>query len=700
MRDRVADIAMIAVMVVLGLAFCWLWAGPVVLDPTSTGWLQAGDRAMHTLGWWYFREAPWGVPPGANPLLGLELSSSVALSDSLPLFAMPFKLVAASLPEHFQYWGIWFALSFALQAVLGYLIARELGLGRGLALLAGLFCLIQPAFLNRIGGHMALGGHWTVLAAIYLYVRRVPPRAWAWPLLLSAVSAIHGYLLAMCFGLWVAALAQRWWLKRTSRPLLAVEAALVVAAIVAVLWATGTLMVSSLGSGGYGVYRMNLLSLFDSEGWSRFWPDLPQRSGDYEGINFPGVGIIALIVVALALAPRPDWRALLTPQWLPLAVICAGLTVFAITNHIGIAGLNLPAIPIPEPIGRFAQIFRSSGRMFWPVGYLILFVAVLLAARRLGRWAVPVLVVLLLGQAIDSSQRWTGFRAEAERMGTAWTDRLADPAWDVLGEHYARVRGLPVKLQHPGWLELSSYALEHGIGTDAVYLGRVDAKAYAARLAAVEQQFATGSFEADSIYVLDLMSALRIAPLMQPGDLLARLDELIVFARGGQTLLAEAGIEVEQYVPELNTLPAGTRIEITTHTQTDYLLAGWSGREDWGVWTEGDRALLAFKSAIDGPSHLVVRAMGYLRDRNVPQQVSVLVNGQPAVQMALERTAGTFVVPLPDLEVGQDVRVDLIIGDPTSPAERYGTGDNRVLGLGLRWFEQQAGAAPTVVGAP
>ncbi len=176
LRERLIDGAMVALAALLGLAFCWLWAGPAVLDPMSSGWLQSGDRAMHTLGWWFFREAPWGAPPGASPLLGLELSSSVALSDSLPLFAFPFKLMAG--------------VAAGAVPVLGAVVCAQLraagrvrlpdraraGAGRWVALLAALFCLIQPAFLNRIGGHMALGGHWTILVGLYLYLRRVPPQ--------------------------------------------------------------------------------------------------------------------------------------------------------------------------------------------------------------------------------------------------------------------------------------------------------------------------------------------------------------------------------------------------------------------------------------------------------------------------------------------------------------------------------------------
>jgi predicted lysophospholipase L1 biosynthesis ABC-type transport system permease subunit len=81
---------------------------------------------MHTLGWWWFSMAPWGWPPGASPLNGLELANGVGLSDSLPLFAFPFKLISQWMPERFQYWGHWELLCFVLQSLFAVLLITVL----------------------------------------------------------------------------------------------------------------------------------------------------------------------------------------------------------------------------------------------------------------------------------------------------------------------------------------------------------------------------------------------------------------------------------------------------------------------------------------------------------------------------------------------------------------------------------------------
>ena len=201
----------------LGVAAFFVFCGWWVLIPTNIAWLDFADRAMHQLGWMFYRDTPWAVPPGASPRLGIELANSIALVDGLPLLAIPFKLLGPWLPQPFQYWGYWLLLSFTLQSLFAWRIARELGAGRYLALVAAGFVLITPAFLFRIPMHLALSSHWVLLAGLFLYVRRVPPALWMWPLLAGVTAAIHATLLAMVLGLWFASWLQRLWLRQRIR---------------------------------------------------------------------------------------------------------------------------------------------------------------------------------------------------------------------------------------------------------------------------------------------------------------------------------------------------------------------------------------------------------------------------------------------------------------------------------------------------
>lgn len=546
------DAPAIVPALLIGLIAFFIIRGPATLGPTSILWLDQYDQAMHTLGWWFFRDAPWGWPPGASPLYGLEIASGVGLSDSLPLFAFPFKLLSPWLPKTFQYWGYWHLLSFMLQAMFAALIAHELRLSRPIALLAAILCVFQPAFLARLDVHMALSGHWTILAAIWLYLRRETLPAWAWPLLLATVSAIHGYLMAMVFAIWAASLLQRFWQRRLRPAPTLVEIGLTAVTMAIVLWAVGILMVSSVGSWGFGQFRMNLLGPFNPDKFFSFVvPGVTTNVYEWEGINYIGLGIFAGMAVALITLRRDTIRPLLSSTYLPLIAAVLAMAVFALSHRVAFGSIELLRLPLPDWLEKFFNIFRSSGRMFWPLGYLIIFGTLTLISRQVrASLALAIAAACVLIQIVDTQRGWRSLYVGENKIGASFRTALVSPVWEALAPHYQRVRNVPVENEPKFWRELSWYAETHGMATDAAYLGRVDLTALANANSVAQQALVDGSFDTGAVYALDEASAAKAEKLLQPGDLLARIDGVIVFARGGKTVLDTAGIPVPDFTPE------------------------------------------------------------------------------------------------------------------------------------------------------
>jgi hypothetical protein len=545
---RPAEGAAILPATLVALVLFLLVRGPASLDPGNIGWLDLGDRAMHTLGWFFYRLSPWGWPPGASQY-GLELGNSIALVDGLPLFAIPLKALSPWLPEIFQYWGWWHLTSFVLQAVFAVLIAYHLGLSRILQLAAAIFCLIQPAFLARLDVHLALSGHWVILAAIYLYVRKPAPPRWAWPLLLAAVSAIHGYLLVMVFALWFAALVQRIWLKSVPTGRLVVEAALAIAAIFATLWACGVLMAGSYESFGFGRWRMNLLGPFNADFWSLTLPSVPIDPDEWEGANFVGIGIGVLMLIALLSVSRV--ARLFTASWAPIALVTLAMAIFALSNRVAFGSIELFTIPLPDWLMRFLTTFRSSGRFFWPFGYLIIFAVLVIAAHRFRpAWATAIVLVLALVQIYDEQRGWRGMYITPARTAGYDTFRtyLDSPAWDALAPHYARVRALPIQNNTPLWRDLSWFAFRNHLQTATVSLGRIDPRVEARERARGEDIVRTGDYDEGAIYTLGQDEAQATLAHLRPGDAFGRVDGAILFARNGKQWLDAAGVSLEPFI--------------------------------------------------------------------------------------------------------------------------------------------------------
>ena len=534
---RMGD-ALLAALV--GLAAFLEIVGPRVLDVNNMLWLTTQkDTFTHYLGWEFFRRAPFTWPPGLNPAYGLQFSSSILFSDSIPLLAIPLKLVSPLLPETFQYTGWWTLSCFVLQA---YFAVRLAGMMTGdVVVKLGLAALLAfaPPFLWRLEVHFSLIGHWLVLAAIYLYFTpRRAHRSLAWGALLTASALVHTYILAMCLPIWLASLVARRH-DRIGSARWPVELTAILAAVLAALWVAGFFPLrSSLLTFGYGMFSLNLLALINPNGsftdawsWSSVLPMLPQGGGQYEGFNYLGLGGLVALILALPIAwldrARPGGRGLL-----PLGLAAMALTLFAVSPMVTVADIQA-VIPMPDFIYTMAGSLRASGRFFWPVFYLVLLAAVWLIHRRFGSAVTgPLLLVLAALQIYDTYPGWSSFRGKFEMNGTVWQNSLSDPRLASVATHYSAVRTLPAANQVPGWDQIAYFALRNHLPTDTVYLARPNDAAYAGYDVALDQRIASHALEQDSIYFVAADHVSKVEASMTTDDAMFKVGDFSIFAPG------------------------------------------------------------------------------------------------------------------------------------------------------------------------
>lgn len=499
-----------------------LIAGIDILVPTHVDWLmRGGDSAQHWLGWQFFRQSPllqW--PLGANPDYGMALGSSIVFSDSIPLLALAFKPFSVVVPDTFQYFGLWLLACFLLQSYFAWKLLGLFTPNRWLRLLGCAFFLIAPAWLWRLRGHHALFGHWTLLAAIWLYFStRFSARRWTGLLVVTAL--IHAYLLAMVLAIHLADLVQRGWTRQLSVSSAGRNVLVAGLSVAAVMWAAGYFMLGiDSAPGGFGIYRMDLLSLLDPDDiWSMLLPNRDQQPGQYEGFNFLGTGMLGLgLIAGLATAwPHgPKHRAPLldTPpaaasaqpegsaaQIAPIVVVSLVLFLFAITNQVTIAGREVLSYPLPTWVQPLADTFRSSGRFFWPVYYL-LYLAIFqrLFTRLSTRSAIIICSVALLVQSVDSqaAREWYGKRLAA---APSWSSPLRSALWNDIATRYRKIIVVPPHNASPDWKALARFAVDHGMAINTGYFARIDHAMEQQAGRRIVASIVHNRLDADSVYI-------------------------------------------------------------------------------------------------------------------------------------------------------------------------------------------------------
>ncbi|MEG2053557.1 MAG: hypothetical protein RR052_01310, partial [Oscillospiraceae bacterium] len=141
--------------------------------------------------------------------------------------------------------------------------------------------------------------------------------------------------------------------------------------------------VSPTARGGYGEFSMNLNAPFNSYSlggynWSTILPEF-KSGGKYDGFNYLGFGMILFItfaiiacIIMIARSPKPkETIKCAVKKYGLLFLACIFLTLFAVTNVIFLGDTNLFTVPLPGFIISLCGIFRGSGRLFYPVYYLM-----------------------------------------------------------------------------------------------------------------------------------------------------------------------------------------------------------------------------------------------------------------------------------------------------------------------------------------
>lgn len=679
----------------LGVVSFLLVVGPNVLDPTNIAWLGQGDPPQHFLGWHFFRNSEWAIPLGLNPDFGIELSNAIVFSDSNPLLAFLFKPFSSILPEVFQYFGWWLLACFVLQAWFSWKLLGLVSSNRVILVLGVGFFIFSPPMIFRVPVHLSLSGHFLLLAALYLALKpKTDRRALLWAALLSVSALVHAYLLVMVALIWLANVMEKLVIERRLVVVAVREVAGIILMLGVICWLAGYFSVGQgVVTGGYGYFRMNLLSILDAREWSFILKSISVAGANYEGFNFLGLGVIVLVVCAMPVLISGRVNAWpVVKRRVVLLLVLLGLTLFALSNNVGVASYDFQ-YPLPEFLLRAANIFRASGRMFWPVFYILIFVLLFVVIRGYDtRLATIILAGALVLQIVDTRAGWAGIRAGLMvKPASEWSTPLKDQFWIDAARKYKKVRWVQPVNQSPNWQALAMFAGKYHLATDAVYLARMSGAALESSQAKAQDALRTGNYEADTLYILDDAS-LRLAALSlnKEADLLARIDGLSVLAPGWNKCKHCANVQDGSgLVDLLLDASPGRRFDFWLGgSGLSYLAKGWSAPESWGTWSEGGGAMVALP-AIDNLRMIVIETNALVTPAYPEQKVRVLLNGIFAKEFALTVHAGNRVeIPVTDkmralLSASEILHLQFELPNAARPVDLGVGNDTRTLALGL-----------------
>jgi hypothetical protein len=416
------------------------WMHPQILDITNVGWaLNGRDWGANALGLAaYLRSGNW--PGTATPLMLSPQGVHLLMMDSNPLLGLLLKPFAWLLPPGVQFIGWWLLLSLALHVRFAWLLVRDKAPDFATAWLGTALLTLLPALYNRYI-HSNLCSHWLILWALWIFVDRDRSRHWGpWLAVIGVAGLVHSYILLMVAAIWASAMLRDLVTGSAADRRRAIGMAGVVGVLGIGLALLHGLTDPPLSTGTYGAFPMALDALVNpaNPGYSLFLPSTANDEGrGFEGYQYLGAGLILLVVTAIAVSVR---RRMQTPPPSPPAAMAelrwllpayAVLTLVAITHGVLFQGERILFVPLPHALIDALDLVRSSGRLFWPVAYTIVYAALLVVYRLQKRTLV--LAAALVLQIADMSPMLAAIRTETARAAQPGTYLMTrDPRWQAV----------------------------------------------------------------------------------------------------------------------------------------------------------------------------------------------------------------------------------------------------------------------------
>ncbi len=495
----------------LGAAVFVYIYGVHVLDPGYTDWLltsEDGDLTQHYLGWKFYRHAPWRFPFGMIDTMAYPNETSVIFTDSIPWFAFLFKIFRFLLPARFQYFGWFGIICFMLQGGIGAKLVKKYVDSAFGIVAGGMFFVLSPVFIDRMYWMTALAGHFLCLLGLMFIVYYEPvyqntkKAVIGWGILGMLCGGIHLYFLPMCgvillgFVLLDAVKGKKKW--KALLPL----ASYLAAAVVTVFLFGGFASGMKAGNDGLGYYSFNLDGFWNPQGWSRYWKDMPCTDSQYEGFGYLGLGLLVLCLWAMVLwiggwlerkdgaAEQENGAEFAQParqvgeegNWCQrhiqgmVWVLIGILTLAASASHVVMYGEKvLFELPLPSMLYKIWSVFRASGRLIWPLVYLLVLGAVCAGRRQTGRRTAELaLAVCLILQFADLR----GMLAEKNgiyNQRKAYQTLLPAEGWAVIGnetdvEHICFVSDMVGERKM--LFSFGDYASDYGLTLSNFYFAR------------------------------------------------------------------------------------------------------------------------------------------------------------------------------------------------------------------------------------
>jgi hypothetical protein len=241
-------------------------------------------------------------------------------------------------------------------------------------------------------------------------------------------------------------------------------------------------------------------------------------------------------------------------------LLFTSLILVAFTFQIFIGDFLIANFTIPKGIDSLLSVVRTSGRMLWPITYLLIGFLIVLTSRNFRQvYASGLIALVLCVQVYESAEAAAVTGSMFFRTGPE--DYLKSPVWDDIGTGYENIS---IVLPNEGpilyptnsdfaapegsflWREIGRFAIQNQLNLNSFYFSREPTSQNKSEAGALAEIVGQGDYRDDTVYIFvdsemwDLAKRNRVNE-----DLVGVLDGVPIVAPrlGGCTTCDLSGFE-------------------------------------------------------------------------------------------------------------------------------------------------------------
>lgn len=464
--------------VILTLAGFFYLFGFEFLNINKTDFaITGGDFTVSYLGSVFYRLDEWRWPIFTHQNLAYPYGISVHGTDGSPLLSLIFKVFHKffGMSAEAQFIGIWTLICYVLQAFFSVLIFRKAFKNKFLITAASLFFVSSPIMMMRVFVHINLMCHFILLWAIYLWLdNELNKKVWfSMGVIFSLAILTCPYFLPMVGGFFAILILKKYLIDKEIG-FKKVFFGIIYLAAVFLFWFYLLGMVEKeqvFTTGGWRGLSLNLTALFNPI-WSRsrvFNTTTPKA--DFDADNYLGLGLLILLIMFF-----PHVKHLFKSENLKknalISLLLAGFVIYALSSEVKFGTTVLLDYNPGPVINWLGDVFRYSGRFFWPVWYLLAFFLLRTAAQTFPRFAYLLLPALLFVQLWDLSITYQ-LKSDFIKFPYQVADPFKSEEWDRLDKQY---KNIFIFAHNANYRDMWRWAIRHHKNVNYGFLNRPSAK--------------------------------------------------------------------------------------------------------------------------------------------------------------------------------------------------------------------------------